>query len=1104
MAAAGENVTVLFTDMVGSTRLSSELSVEAADKLRQRHFSLLRQSIAASGGAEVKNLGDGMMAVFSATSSALQCAVRMQQEVERENHASPSPIGLRIGVSCGEATKEDEDYFGDPVIEAARLCARADGGQIFVTDLVKGMAGRRSTHRLELIGALELKGLPQPVESYEVVWEPLGSDPEEQRGVPLPARLTHRPNVGVIGRADELEALDQAAKMAEAGQGCRTVLISGEPGQGKTTLVAEAARRAHKRGALVFLGRCNEDLGIAYQPFRELLGHYVAHAPESTLRRHVESYGGELERLVPALRQRLPDLPEPTSTDPETERYLLFGAAVGLLDEASKAVPVLVVIDDLHWADKPTLQLLRHLVDQATSSRLLLVGTFRDAELSGAHPLSEALGALRREPGLVRLQLDGLNDVEVVTFLEAAAGHELDEVGVGLAHAVYRETDGNPFFVAELLLHLVESGAIVQNDDGRWVPAHPEDDIVLPESVREVIDARVSRIGTGAAKILTVAAVIGRDFDVDVLSLVTGLDEDDLLDLLDEAQAGDLVRESPDAPGRYAFAHALIQRTLYDDLGGTRRARFHLQVAEALEELHAEDTNHAGELAHHYLLATHPSRTDKAITYAQRAGETALTALAPDEAVRYFAQALELLVAQPDFDLRLKIDLLIGLGTAQRQSGNQAFRATLLEAGHRARDLGDGKRLTEAALANSRGSFFSSLGVVDAERVEVLEAALDVLDGADSSSRARLLAKLCNELAFGPVDRRLSLARAAKAMARRVGDVATRVEVTLDCAASLRIPSTVDEVRADVFEALELAESLDDPILKYWTASNMAIEAVRTGDFELASASFGAQAELAERLREPMLVWLATYMRASDASLHGDTGLAEELATSALEIGAASDQPDAFPFYGTQMMVIRLQQGRLGELVSLIAEMVEQNPGVPTYRGALAAAHLDAGDEASARRVVEEGAADGFVLPVDTAWLDGIVMYARPIIELEMPSPANRLLELLAPYRHQVPHQGVACHEPVAMFLGGLASVLARYEESDAYFEEAHQLSSRGGLLFAAAHTNLLWGRMLLRRYGHSDRERAQQLLERAHASAITNGYSLLERRAGVELARST
>ncbi len=769
MTAAGENVTVLFTDMVDSTRLSSGLSVEAADDLRQRHFSLLRQSVAASGGAEVKNLGDGMMVVFSAASSALECAVAMQQGVERENRASQAQVGLRIGVSCGEATREDDDYFGDPVIEASRLCARSEGGQVLVSDLVKGMAGRRSTHRLEPVGALELKGLLNPVESYEVVWEPLGMDADEFRGVPLPARLAHRPNVGVIGRADELAVLDEAAKTAEAGQGCRTVLISGEPGQGKTTLVAESSRRAHERGALVLLGRCNEELGIAYQPFRELLGHFVAHAPESALRRYVESHGGELERLVPALRQRLPDLPEPTSTDPETERYLLYGAVVGLLDEASRAGLVVAIVDDLHWADKPTLQLLRHVVGQGTSNRLLVIGTFRDAELSSTHPLSEALGALRREPGMIRLQLDGLDDVGVVTFLEAAAGHELDEVGVGLAHAVYRETDGNPFFVAELLLHLVESGAIVQNDDGRWVPAHPGDDIVLPESVREVIDARVSRIGSGAAKVLAVAAVIGRDFDVDLLSVVTGLDEDDLLDLLDEAQAVVLVREAPDAPGRFSFAHALIQRTLYDDLGGTRRARAHLQVAEALEQLHGEDPGHAGELAHHYFLAIRPTRADKAITYALRAGESALAALAPDEAVRYFTQALELLGAQPDFDLRLKIDLLIGIGTAQRQVGDQTFRTTLLEAARRARDLGDGERLVEAALANSRGSFFSSLGVVDTERVEMLEAALEVLPDVDSSSRARLLSRLCNELAFGPLGRRLSLA--GKPRPRPVGSV---------------------------------------------------------------------------------------------------------------------------------------------------------------------------------------------------------------------------------------------------------------------------------------------------------------------------------------------
>ena len=252
MTAAGENVTVLFTDMVDSTRLSSELSVEAADELRQRHFSLLRQSVAASGGVEVKNLGDGMMVVFSAASSALECAVAMQQGVERENRTSLTPVGLRIGVSCGEATREDDDYFGDPVVEASRLCARAAGGQVLVSDLVKGMAGRRSTYPLEQIGALELKGLPEAVETYEIRWEPLGSDADELDGVPLPARLVHRPSVGVIGRSEELAVLDEAAKSAETGQGCRTVLISGEPGQGKTTLVAEAARRAHERGGWCF------------------------------------------------------------------------------------------------------------------------------------------------------------------------------------------------------------------------------------------------------------------------------------------------------------------------------------------------------------------------------------------------------------------------------------------------------------------------------------------------------------------------------------------------------------------------------------------------------------------------------------------------------------------------------------------------------------------------------------------------------------------------------------------------------------------------------------------------------------------------------------
>ncbi len=282
----------------------------------------------------------------------------------------------------------------------------------------------------------------------------------------------------------------------------------------------------------------------------------------------------------------------------------------------------------------------------------------------------------------------------------------------------------------------------------------------------------------------------------------------------------------------------------------------------------------------------------------------------------------------------------------------------------------------------------------------------------------------------------------------------------------------------------------------------MAIEAVRIGDFELGAASLAAQVELAAKLQQPMLVWLATYMRATEANLHGNTTLAEELATSALEIGTESGQPDAFSFYGTQLMVIRLQQGRLGELVSLVADIVEQNPGVPSYGGALAAAALDADDEPLARRLVEEAATDGFALPMDTAWLDGVLMYARPTIELEIGRAANLLLQLLARYHQQVPHQGLLCHEPVAMFLGGLAGVLGRYDESEAYFEQAHELSRRGGMRFAEVHIDLLWGRMLFRRGERRDHERARGLLERARVGAISSGYSMLDRRAAVELAR--
>ena len=565
-----ENITVLFTDLVGSTELSASLSPEASDDVRRRHFSALRQAIATSGGTEVKNLGDGLMVVFPVASAALVCAVAMQQAVYRDNAKAERSLGLRVALSAGEATKEDGDYFGEPVVEAARLCARAEGGQILIADVVRANAGRRSPHAFTSLGELELKGLPEPIETLAVGWEPLTEEEATSSGgVPLPARLAHRPGVGVVGREEELASLSASAKRVASGEGSEVVLIAGEPGQGKTTLVSEIARQAHEDGMTVLLGRCDEEVGSPYRPFHEALTHYVAHAEEALLRTHVAAHGGELARLVPALQQRLGDLPAPQSTDPDTERYLLYAAAVGLLELASVQTPVLLMLDDLHWVDKPSLQLLRHVVANTSAARLLILGTYRDAELSASHPLTEALGGLLREPGVSSLHLKGLEDTGVIAFMEEAAGHGLDDAGVGLAHQVYRETDGNPFFVAEMLRNLSESGTIYQDDTGRWTADDTEGQLALPHSVRAVIGSRLARLGDDATKVLSTASVIGRDFNLDLLAAVTGSDEDELIDLLDQAQHAALVAEVPGTPGRYSFAHALVQHTLYEDLGGT-------------------------------------------------------------------------------------------------------------------------------------------------------------------------------------------------------------------------------------------------------------------------------------------------------------------------------------------------------------------------------------------------------------------------------------------------------------------------------------------------------------------------------------------------------
>ncbi len=423
--------------------------------------------------------------------------------------------------------------------------------------------------RLHSVGTLELKGLPEPLEAVEVVWEPA-----PVTGIALPERLRELPATGYVGRVAERERLTELWGQAREGS-LRLALIAGEAGVGKTRLSTHLALQAHEEGATVLYGRCDEDLGVPYQPWVQALGHLVKEAPQRILDAHVERHGGDLARLVPALRDRVPDLPSPRESDPETERYLLYAAVAGLLEGAGEDEPLLLILDDLHWADQPTLSLLRHVVTADSSMRVMVVGTYRDSDLSRDHPLTALLADLHREQGGERMKLTGLESEDVLALMEALAGQELDEDGRALAAEITRETAGNPFFAGELLRHLTESGAIVQHEDGRWHLVGDLAELGLPQSVREVIGRRVERLGPDARTALSAAAVIGRDFDLDLLLAVLDLSEARLLDLLEEAVAASLLMESGGQAGRFTFVHALVEYTLYEDLGATRRALLH-------------------------------------------------------------------------------------------------------------------------------------------------------------------------------------------------------------------------------------------------------------------------------------------------------------------------------------------------------------------------------------------------------------------------------------------------------------------------------------------------------------------------------------------------
>jgi len=1067
---------VLFTDLVGSTELRVRLGEVAADELRRVHDRMLAEIVLAHGGSVVKGLGDGVMASFLSSADAASAAVAIQQAAELHSRRHPEQaFVVRVGVSVGDVSLEGGDIFGVPVVEASRLCEAANGNEILVAEAVRTLSRGRGGFQFEPYGALELKGLTEPLATCRLFWEPAEDIAEgAEPALRFPPLLSA--NTAYVGRPQLLGHLKETFAITWR-SGCRMTLLAGEPGVGKTRTAAELAHHAHGAGAVVLYGRCDEDLGAPYQPFMEALDFYTQETAEPVLGR----LRGELVRLLPQLAERCPDLGRPISSDPRSEEHLLFEATASWLGELASNVPVVLVLDDLHWADKPTLVLLLHVLRAAVGSgedcRLFVVGTYRDTDIDRSHPLASILADLRRLPVVERYPVSGLSEAEVAQFIATAAGHDLDEETGVLADAVYAETEGNPFFVTEVLRHLVETEAVVRRD-GRWVVADPGT-LSVPEGVRDVIGRRLSRLSNAANELLSVAAVIGRDIDVELLADLSDLTESTLLDVLDEAVAARIIDEM--GADHYRFSHALIKATLYEELSATRRRRLHRRVAEELEKLRPDDVV---ALAYHYVEAgPEGGLLTRAVRYSLSAAEQSLAARALADAERRFRQVLEVLDEADTDDEAPQLAAQIGLGECQRDQGSPEYRETLLAAARRAHACGEVGLLVRAVLGSTRS--FGVVGVLDSERVELTRAALETVGPQPSAERAKLLALLASDLVFENryLQESQVVTEEAERIARRLRDPDLLAHVLVRTGFSVmtldRLPQTV----ARCEEATALADRSGDPALRalaryFWSAALLA-----AGDLarsrKLTEEGVALSAEAA-----PSVQWImqttAIRLLALDGRIEEALARNDECWARGQDLG----EQDASSWWAVHIATAASYRDEYDLLADQVGAFASHFSGLLIWHSAHAATLASAGRHDEARAVLAAHRASIDRVMVEPFPACGAVHWASIAWYTRDREMAAAVVQALPSHRHYWAHYYLGVFMPVCgalalcrWVLGDLDTAAELFEETDTELRQAGAVGLQP--LWALRHAQLL-----AERRAPGDLERARELSEKAIAGA--------------------
>ena len=1079
--------------------------------------AIFRAQIESHQGRVIDMAGDSVLAVFETATGAVGAALEIQRNLTLAGvaEAAHSRMCFRIGVHLGDVIERDDGtVYGDGVNVAARLEGLAEPGGIVVSDAVRGVVNGRVSAGFADKGQRELKHIARPIHVFAVV--PVGDPLADMRladagtgsaatarealpGVPharvngssTPPRASPRPAGLFVGRKPELAKLTKALQGARKGFG-RVVLLAGSGGMGKTRLTQQLALQAEQSGTLVLWGRCLEEAGApAYWPWRQLVRSYLRSGTDADPAQTFGSGLADIAGIVPEVAEHFKLRPPAavSAGDSAEARFRLFDALAAFWRRAAQRAPLLLIFEDLHWADATSLRLFSFVAAELEDSALLVVGTYRDTELSRQHPLFETLSDLARTSVCQRIELAGLSMRETEELMVAASGNAGSANFVSALHA---RTEGHPLFLEETLRYMIDAHAPQAfdpcADDTRWLTK-------IPTGVREVIGKRLNRLSVPAARYLSIAACIGRHFDLHLLTqLEADKSEDELLEALEEALNEHLIEVVPETR-QFRFGHALIRETLYDEMLGLRRSRLHLRIGEMLEQRDgADDAAVWPQLAYHFSEAGPGGAAVKALNYAKRAAGHAGELLAFEEAARLYQLALQLLQRHFATDLGQRCAALLALADAQQWVGApETVIAPYQQAAELARQCGMTSQFVKAAIGFSTSC--TQAGRSGDAAVAMLLEAIALHQGEDTV-RVELTSRLCVAYVYWDrADEAMESHRRAVALARQIGDMRSLHVALASIASAGYWPELLEQRVAAADEAWAIAEDLDLPERIVNLLAFYLCDLLRAGEMGKLERILEQGLRLTEERRAYYWHSICRLFQALVAIGEGRFDDAEVAAERALDAGRKVGDDLAVGAYGMMMFCLRREQGRLREALPMLEQFVREAPRANHWSPGLALLYAELDMREQCRAAFDSLPWHRASLPpTDGATMTIVAIVAEVCVYLGDAKRAALLYNLLQGHAgaNLLADSSGPCLGSTDRLLGSLATVLQKWDLAQRHFEAALAMDAHTGWRVWLAHTRYRYALMLVQRASTGDVGRARMFLAEALADSVALGMQSL------------